>query len=126
MIHPLFRLLTSQPQLLAEHASAYGALALSETAELGLAIKRQLAWWLAAAVLASLGLGLAGVAVLLFAAVPPAQMPWPWLLITLPASLLLAAALCAWTARGAALGPAWQLTRAQWALDAQLARAANP
>lgn len=126
MIHPLFRLLTSQPQLLAEHASAYGELALAETAELGLALKRQLAWWLAAAVLASLGLGLGGVAVLLVAAIPPAQMPWPWLLAALPASLLLAAGMCAWAARGAALGPAWQLTRAQWALDAQLVREANP
>ena len=65
MIHPLFTRLVTQPGLFAEHAGAYAELAAAEAQQLGLHWKRQLLLTAAAGILGLLGVGLAGVALLL-------------------------------------------------------------
>lgn len=120
MIHPLFTRLVAQPGLFAEHAGAYAELAAAEAQQLGLRLKRQVLLALAAGLCALLGVGLAGAAVLLAAAVPLHTMPAPWVLWLVPATPLALAALCAlllWRMHSA---PAFALLRSQFTADAQL------
>lgn len=74
MLHPLLHLIASRPQLLADHAAAYAELVAAEFGAETSALKRQ-------ALLGALGIGglgvaavLAGVAVMLWAVLPAAQM----------------------------------------------------
>lgn len=120
MIHPLFTRLVAQPGLFAEHAGAYAELAAAEAQQLGLRLKRQLVLALAGAICALLGVGLAGAAALLAAAVPVQTMPAPWVLWLVPAAPLAVAVLCAlllWRMQSA---PAFALLRSQFTADAQL------
>lgn len=120
MIHPLFKVLLSEPGLLAEHASAYLALASSEAQDLARRWQQRVLGLALAAVTAALALGLTGVAALLAAALPVAQMPQPALLWALPGGLWLAAGACLWWARAVTPAPAWALLREQWQTDQAL------
>lgn len=99
MLHPLLRLVATQPQLLAEHAHAYGGLV---GEELG---KTASAWTLrallAAVALALLAVAvvLAGVALMLWAVIPVANIQSPWALVVAPALPALVGLACAWVAR---------------------------
>ena len=120
MIHPFFTKLVTKPGLFAEHAGAYAELAAAEALQLSARWKRQLLLTLVVAVCALLGLGLAGVAALLAAAVPVATMPAPWVLWALPALPLVAAGCCGvmlWRMQSV---PAFALLRSQFDADAQL------
>lgn len=122
MIHPLFRLLLSRPQMLAEHVGAYAELASAEAAEAAAVLRTRTLMALAAVASFLLGLGLAGVALLLLAALPLAQMPMPWLLALVPLTGL-ALGLGFWrAARQQPPAPAFALLRRQVALDAALLR----
>jgi hypothetical protein len=70
-----------------------------------------------AALLALLGLGLAGVAGLLAAALPLESMPMPSLLWVLPAVPLVVATLLAWRIRQQDLGSVFSTLREQMAQD---------
>lgn len=123
LIHPLFRTLASRPDLLADHAGAYAALAQAELGEAARRWRQRLLWGLVVTVLALLALGLGGVALLLAAAVPVERMPAAWVLVALPASLaLLALALGVWQARRHRDQTVFDaaLWRAQWAQDQAL------
>lgn len=120
MIHPLFTRLVTQPGLFAEHAGAYAELAAAEAQQLGSRWKRQLLLTVAAGVLALLGVGLAGVAVLLAAAIPIDTMPAGWVLWAVPALPFAGAGACAfllWRMQSVA---AFALLRGQIAADARL------
>ncbi|MCO5978139.1 hypothetical protein [Ideonella oryzae] len=123
LIHPFFRTLASRPDLLADHAGAYAALAQAELGEAARRWRQRLLWMTVAAVLALLALGLAGVALLLVAALPVAQMPAAWVLAALPATLAtLALGLLLWqlrSGRGQTVFDA-ALWREQWAQDQAL------
>ncbi|MGY4828372.1 hypothetical protein ACVNIS_07340 [Sphaerotilaceae bacterium SBD11-9] len=104
MIHPLLRLVATQPQLLADHAEAYADL-FGE--ELGAASAR----WKRRVVLKSIGLclvgvsaALGGVALMLWAVIPPADIHAPWALLVAPLVPLAVAGACWWT--GNARSPA--------------------
>lgn len=99
MLHPLLHLVTAQPQLLAEHAEAYADL-FGE--ELGAAS----ALWKRKALLGAVALSgvavaavLAGVALMLWAVIPPADIQAPWALIAAPLLPLLLAVGCLIAAR---------------------------
>jgi uncharacterized membrane protein YqjE len=98
-MHPLLRLVTNQPQLLAEHAEAYADLFGEELGAASAMWKRQAL--LGAVALCALGVGavLAGVALMLWAVIPPADIQAPWALIAAPLLPLLAALGCALAAR---------------------------
>jgi len=84
-VHPLYHLIATRPQLLADHAEAYAELVAVE-------IDRMSATWTRRALLnalalcgLSVALALAGVALMLWAVMPalPAQAPWVLILVPL-------------------------------------------
>lgn len=117
MIHPAFMALARQPGLVLEHADAYVDLASAELDEWGTQWKHRAGLNSAAALLAVLALGLAGVAGLAVAVVPLASMPMPWLLVVIPAAPLLLAAVLAWRAHRLEKSPLFAALRQQMAQD---------
>jgi cytochrome bd-type quinol oxidase subunit 2 len=99
MIHPLFHLIATRPQLLAEHAQAYAELLAAEITQASAAWKRRAI--LLAAALCCLGVAavLAGVALMLWAVVAEGDIRSPWALIVTPLLPLAAALICLITAR---------------------------
>jgi uncharacterized membrane protein YqjE len=124
MVHPMLKLLATQPELLAEHVAAYAELASAEAAEAGAALKRRTLLGAAAAVLALLGLIFSGTAALLLAVVPLIDMPLPWLLLAVPALPLAAAAGCAFALRRRPSAKSFVHLREQVAADTALLREA--
>ena len=120
MLHPFYKTLASEPQLVLEHASAYMQLAGVETGE---ALQR---WRLrvlvgAVALLGlCLALALAGGALLVLSAHPWATLSQPWLLVVTPLLPLLPAIGGLLWLRSAAVVKPFALLREQWALDLQL------
>ena len=108
MMHPLFHLIATRPQLLADHAEAYAALVAAEAPRIAAAWKRTALLNVLALCSLALGLALTGVALMLWAAMPEAAMRAPWVLLAVPL-LPLAAAL--------ALGVAAQRGSEHEALD---------
>ncbi len=124
-LHQLFKALSEQPEVLAEHAAAYAALASAELGAAARTWRRRLGLQLLSAGLAVLGLGLGGAAILLAAAMPLAAMPAPWVLAALPLALLALAAALAWWQSRLADAHTLDTLRAQWALDCALWREAS-
>jgi hypothetical protein len=102
MLHPLLHLVATQPQLLADHAEAYAELVAAEIESVSGEWKRRAA--LNAAALCCLGVAavLAGVALMLWAVVPAADIQAPWALLAAPAVPAIAAAICLTAARAPA------------------------
>jgi hypothetical protein len=117
VIHPLFITIARQPGLFLEHADAYADLAMAEVASWRSRLQQRTTLVVAALLLALLGLGLAGVAGLLAAALPIHTMPLPWLLWALPLAPLLLAALLAWRVRRLDPGTGFSTLREQMAQD---------
>lgn len=122
MLTPLFRLMATRPQLLAEHAEAYGELALLEFREAS-------ALWQRRALFKGLGwsslivaLLLAGVAGLLAAALPPTGMPAPWALIAIPLLPAVVGVACLMAAGPAAQMGSFHRLRQQLQADRRLLR----
>jgi len=124
MIHPLLRLLVSQPHLLTDHLQAYADLVGEEVAQAKARLARQALWYAVAAALAAMAVLLGGVALLLWAAVPTATMPAPWALLILPGGLAVSAAVCLVVGRASGEPPFANLQR-QLAADAALLREAG-
>lgn len=124
MIHPFFSTLLTRPELLAEHASAYAELASVEAALAAGEWRRRSVRTACAALLALLGIGWGGVALLLAAVWPLAQMPAPWVLVAVPALPLLLALVVALAGglRRRQTAPAFALLRQQIAEDSALIR----
>jgi hypothetical protein len=117
VIHPLFITIARQPGLFLEHADAYADLAMAEVASWRSRLQQRTTLVVAALLLALLGLGLAGVAGLLAAALPIHTMPLPWLLWALPLAPLLLAALLGWRVRRLDPGTGFSTLREQMAQD---------
>ncbi|MDO9072823.1 MAG: hypothetical protein Q7U73_06130 [Rubrivivax sp.] len=120
MLPPWLKLVTGQPQLLAEHAEAYAELLQAEALALSTVWRRQ-------AVLGALAVGnaavaavLAGVALMLWATLAPGQGQAPWLLWAVPLLPLAAALLCVVLARqkaaAAPFGSLREQLHADWVL----------
>jgi len=125
MAHPLFRLLTTRPQLLAEHVSAYTDLLAEELTSTAGLLKRRMALQLVALAAAAVGAVLAGVAVLLWGALPAESSRAPWLLILTP---LLPWAIALWASAlsgAVASGDLLVTFRRQLADDAAMLRSAG-
>ncbi len=125
MVHPLFRLITTRPQLLAEHVSAYTDLLAEELTSIAALLKRRLMLQFVALAAAAVGVVLAGVALMLWAALPEGSLRQPWLLLLVPA-LPLAVAVWA-SATGGALpsGDLLVTFRRQLAADTAMLRQAG-
>jgi hypothetical protein len=99
MIHPLFKLLVSEPQLLAEHVEAYAQLASEEAGAVAKRIKRKLLLHALSVFAIFVALVLASVGVMLWAALPAENMRAPWALLAVPAIPLLFAVWAHFSAR---------------------------
>ena len=122
MVHPLFRLATARPQLLAEHVSAYADLLAEELSSGAAGFKRRLVFQLVALAAFAVAAVLVGMAVMLWAALPMGSLNVPWVLVLVPA---LPAALGVWASAAAdASGPAelFIALRRQLADDAAMLR----
>lgn len=124
-MQPVLRLLTTQPQLLADHAQAYAELVTLESARLA-------AQWQRRALLAALAVGavlvaavLVGVAVLLWAVLPVQSAAVAWIFIAVPLLPLVAAWVCWWAARSRADVAAFAGVRQQLCADWLLLRQAG-
>ncbi len=117
MIHPVFITMAKNPGLFLEHASAYADLASAEVDSLTGGLKQRTTLAAASVLLALLGLGLAGAAGLLAAALPLAAMPHPWLLWAIPVVPLLLSAALAWRLRQLRARAAFETLRQQVAQD---------
>ena len=125
MLQRLFRLATTRPDLLAEHAGAYLALAGDEAAVLGTRWRQQAVLLAAALAAASVAVTLGGVALLFWASLPVAAMPAPWLLVLVPLVPIAVAAAClARLLATPAVAPFDNLQQ-QWRADTAMLRAAG-
>jgi uncharacterized membrane protein YqjE len=122
MLHPVFRLAAAQPQLLAEHAAGYAELLVEEITFSGQHLKQRLALQMVGLVCLGIALVLAGVALLLWAALPAQTLRLPWLLIATPLAPALPGVLALWRASTLRVPPAFTALRAQLAADAELLR----
>jgi uncharacterized membrane protein YqjE len=117
VIHPLFITMAKEPGLFLEHADAYADLAVAELACWRSRLQQRAMLAAVAALFALLGLGLAGVAGLIAAAIPWQAMPMPWVLWALPLALLLLAAFLGWRVRQLGDDAAFTTLREQVAQD---------
>jgi hypothetical protein len=122
MLHPVFRLAASQPQLLAEHAAGYAGLLAEEVASSGAHFKRRITLQIVGLLSLMVASILAGVAVLLWASLPPASLQQPWLLWFTPLVPAALGALVIVLARNHNAPPAFATLREQFAQDASLLR----
>ncbi len=95
MIHPLLRLIATQPQLLADHAESYAGLVGEELGKTTTVWKRRVLLSAAALCLFGVAAVLGGVALMLWAVMPAANLHAPWALVAAPAVPALAALWCA-------------------------------
>jgi hypothetical protein len=122
MLHPVFRLAASQPQLLAEHAAGYAGLLAEEVTSSGAHIKRRIALQIVGLLSLMVAAILCGVAVLLWASLPATSLQQPWLLWFTPLVPASAGVLALLIAGSHSAPPAFATLRAQFAQDAALLR----
>jgi hypothetical protein len=125
MLHPMFKIVASRPELVAEHLAAYGQLAAVQAQAAATHLQRRAVLAGVAGLSGALAIGLAGVALLLVGVVPLQAMPAPWLLLVVPLVPLAVAAVCWLRLRGAKEASALAPLREQFAADAALLRAAG-
>jgi hypothetical protein len=95
MIHPLLRLVATQPHLLADHAEAYAGLVSEEVGRAAGVWKRRAALNAVALCMVGVSLVLIGVALMLWAVTPSVEnMRAGWALIATPAAPALIALVC--------------------------------
>jgi uncharacterized membrane protein YqjE len=99
MLHALIHLFSTQPTALAEHAQAYADLFGEEFGQAKQALRRRFVLHAVAMCSLALAVGLGGVALLLWAVTPAAQIHAPWVLLFVPLPPL---ALALWSLRRAA------------------------
>ena len=106
MIHPLFLLIATRPQLLADHAEAYAELVATELGQVSAAWRRRALLYAVALACLVAAAVLAGVALMIWAVIPVATMQAPWALVVVPLLPMAAAAGCllAVRSRGEASG----------------------
>jgi hypothetical protein len=125
MIHPLVRLLATEPQLVVEHVGAYAELIESEARE----VQRRTVLRLALSLFALCCLGVAavltGVALMLWAVTPALSAQAQWALGAAPAVPAIAAIVAGLVARRPSAERAFASIRAQISADMQMIRDAG-
>ncbi len=124
-IHPLLRLVVSQPHLIGDHLQAYIELLRAEAAKLSSALIVRIGLLAGAAVLALLGILLVGVALLLRATVPSIDYPAGWALVVVPLVPLAAAAVMVMIARSKPIDSGLSTLKQQMNADKEMLREAS-
>jgi hypothetical protein len=125
MIHPLFRLLVSEPQLLADHVEAYSELVAAEVGAVTTQLKRRAMLHGLSVVLLVLGTFFAGIAVMLWAVIPTDSMNHPLVLWATPVIPLVMAVWAHFAARAPVAEHGTQTIREQLAADAAMLRSVS-
>ena len=119
MVHPIFSVLITRPELVMDHVAGYAALVQEEASTVGVQVARRAIAWIVAAFAFLVFLLLAGVAVMLGAV----QGEFHWALVATPGVALLVS-LAAWmVARQRLPSKAFTELKAQLDADAQALRA---
>jgi uncharacterized membrane protein YqjE len=119
MVHPIFSVLITRPELVIDHVAGYAALVQEEASSVGLQVAKRVAAWGVAVIGLLVFLILAGVAVMLGAV----QGEFHWALVIVP-GVALAVSVGAWSiARQSLPNKAFTELRAQLDADAQALRA---
>ncbi len=117
MVHPIFSVLITRPELVMDHVAGYAALVQEEASSVGLEVAKRVIAWAVAALGLLVFLVLAGVAVML-----GAVHEFHWALVLAPGAALLVA-LVAWgLARQHLPSKAFTELKAQLDADAQALR----
>ena len=122
MIQPLLRLIATEPQILGDHVEAYAELVGDEVKKTSSAWSLRIALYLAALALGCVALVLAGVAVMLWATLPPSGFQVPWLLVAVPAAGFVAAIVCVLLARRNPVENAFDNVKKQLSADMAMLR----
>ena len=122
MIHPLLRLAATEPHLIGDHVEAYAALVGEEVHKVSTSWAMRIALYAGAAILALLGLGLVGVALLFCAAVPSSDYPAPWAMVAVPLAPFLIAVACVVYARSRPTEKAFDTVKKQLNADMAMLR----
>lgn len=123
MFHPLLHLITTNPQLLGEHAEAYAELVRLEIDKTTASWKSRVALYAMSLILFMVGAIFAGVALMLWAAIPTAAtMHVPALLIVVPLVPLLAGGWFVFRARAELKYPAFDVLKQQLSADLAMLR----
>lgn len=122
MLHALFRLIASQPQMLAEHAEGYADLIAQEMQAARARWKRSLMLGAVGGLSALVAVLMLGVALMLWAVTPDASLRAPWLLWVVPAVPALVAIGCFSALSAQAKGQGFATLREQLAADAAMLR----
>jgi hypothetical protein len=123
--HPIVYVLARRPQLLAEHAKAYGDLLLEEGRRTLSSLVLHAALYAAAGVLGGLGLVFGGVALLLYAAIP-GELRNGWLLVAMPLATMLAGGVCVIVARALPFNIALDVVGQQVRVDIDMIHEMGP
>ena len=111
-MHPLLQLLATRPQLLADHAEAYGALLSADISQASAAWQRRAGLNLVALCCLAVSATLFGVALMLWAVVPTTQINAAWVLVAVPLLPLVLSLACLIATRfNAGVGPFDNLRR---------------
>lgn len=122
MIHPLLKLIATQPQLLANHAEAYAELMAAEIGDVAAVWRRRAVLNAVALCCLTAAAILAGVALMLWAVIPSMHLQAPWALIVAPLLPGAAALWCLIAARSTGEGRAFESLRRQLAADLVMLR----
>lgn len=121
MVHPIFKVLVSRPDLVVDHLGGYAALAQQEASTLGAQVLRRAIAWGVAAVAFIVFLVLAGVAVMLGFT----QGEFHWVLVLVPGAVLVLAIVAMSMARRSLPSQIFVELRGQLEADAQALRMAG-
>jgi len=122
MIHPLFRLIVSDPQLLADHVEAYSELVAEEVGAVTTQLKKRAVLHAVSLVCIMVGVLLAGIAVLLWAAIPPDNMNSPLALFIAPCVPIVIGVCAHFAAKAPMAEHGFKTIREQLAADAAMLR----
>lgn len=125
MIHPLFLLIATRPQLLADHAEAYAELVSADVAHVCATWKRRSLLYALALYGLAVGVLLAGVALMLWAVTPAASIHAPWALIAAPGVPVALALWCLLAARSQGHASGFENIRQQMKADLAMLREAS-
>jgi hypothetical protein len=117
MVHPIFSVLITRPELVMDHVAGYAALVQEEASTVGVQVARRAVAWAAAGVGLLVFVILAGVACLI-----GATSEFHWALVVVPAVPLLVALAAFFVARKPLPSSAFNELKAQIDADAQALR----
>jgi hypothetical protein len=124
-MHPIFKLMAAQPTVLTDHVEAYAALAAQEFGTAATQMRSRALKAGITLVCAAAAAVLAGVALMLWAVTPPADLHAPWALWVAPGLPALVALGCWVSAQDDPAGAAFAALRRQFSEDMALLREVN-